>query len=229
MPCYSGVSSNRVVWVPNQPINLPPQLAPLREGQISEAAYVLGRAFQQDGMFTYVFPNEMARARHVPVIMKSGIRYGFTYGQATVTQGVIHGVAVTAVRGRQGATTAKPGWTYKLRQLMTRLKYGRESWRRYQLASAAIRELHVRNISGPHWYLLLLGVSPQKQGTGLGGVLLKELLDRADRDNLAVYLDTFKRDNLSFYQKYGFEVKQQLSIDGGKAMAWAMVRLSKRT
>ncbi len=214
--------------VTNQPINLPAQLAPLREGQINEAAYVLGRAFQDDGMFIYVFPDVKARARHVPVIMKSGIRYGFTYGQVTVTQGAVHGAAVTAVHGRPGAQRPKPGRTYKFRQLITRLKYGRESWRRYQLASAAIRELHVRNISGPHWYLLLLGVSPPKQGTGLGGILLKELLDRADRDNLPVYLDTFKRDNLSFYQKYGFEVKQQLSIDGGKAMAWAMVRMPNR-
>jgi len=213
--------------VANQQAIALPNLAPLRREQINEAAYILGRAFQTDGMFIYVFPDERARARHVPVIMKSGVTYAFTYGQAHVTQGAIHGASVTAVHGRPGAPRPKPGRTYKLRQLITRLKYGRESWRRYQLASAAIRELHVRNISGPHWYLLLLGVNPPRQGTGLGGLLLKELLARADRDKLPIYLDTFKRENLSFYQKYGFEVKQQLSIDGGKAMAWAMVRQPK--
>jgi GNAT superfamily N-acetyltransferase len=216
---------NRVL---NQRASLPPQLALLSKGQIDEASYVLGRAFQEDGMFIYVFPNDHARARHVPVIMKSGVRYGFAYGQVTVTQGAVHGAAVTALHGRPGASRPKPGRTYKLRQFITRLRYGPESWRRYQLASAAIRELHVRNISGPHWYLLLLGVNPPKQGTGLGGILLKEFLDRADRDNLPIYLDTFKRDNLTFYTKYGFEVKQEMSIDGGKAMAWALVRQPRR-
>ena len=206
------------------------RLAPLRGKQKKEAMRVLARAFHADGMFTYVFPDESARARHLPGVMRSGLSYGLKYGQVHVSAGEVEGVCVTALRGAPYGPVPRPSLAYRLglTRLRTRLAYGKEAYIRYLLASAAVRELHVRNISGPHWYLLLLGVDPPRQGTGLGAALLQQLLLRADGERLPIYLDTFKKDNLTFYQKFGFEVKQELAVDRGLATVWAMVRPAKK-
>lgn len=211
---------------PEQPSYLP--LALLQDEQIPQATRTLSLAFHTDGMFMYVFPDEAARARHLPQVMGDGIAYGHKYGEVHVNAGKVEGVCVSAIRGVNTGSHPRPSITRKVNQYVTHLRYGRESYRRYKLAVQAIGELHLRNISGPHWYLLLLGVNPVKQGSGLGGLLLKQLILQADSQRLPIYLDTFKKQNLTFYAHYGFEVKQEVSVDGGKAMAWALVHPPKK-
>ena len=41
---------------------------------------------------------------------------------------------------------------------------------------------------------------------GLGTRLLEPTLERADREKLACYLETSDRDNIAFYERFGFEV-----------------------
>ena len=60
--------------------------------------------------------------------------------------------------------------------------------------------------AGRHWYLEALGVRPQAQRRGLGTRLLEPTLERADHEKLACYLETSDRDNIAFYERFGFEV-----------------------
>ncbi len=67
----------------------------------------------------------------------------------------------------------------------------------------------------PHWYILILGVHPDHQGNGLGGELLKHVLQRADEQRVDVYLESSNPRNLDFYRRYGFQVvKEMIPIDG---------------
>src|SRR5208282_2975696 len=54
---------------------------------------------------------------------------------------------------------------------------------------------------------------PARQRRGLGGELMRPILERADRDNLACYLETENQRNVPFYLKQGFEV----IVDGEEA------------
>jgi ribosomal protein S18 acetylase RimI-like enzyme len=62
----------------------------------------------------------------------------------------------------------------------------------------------------PHWYVLVLGVHPKCQGKGLGGKLLTPILEKADAERVAVYLESANPRNLDFYRKHGFEVTSEL-------------------
>jgi len=55
----------------------------------------------------------------------------------------------------------------------------------------------------------MLGVSPDCQGQGIGGMLLQSMLARADRTNMPCYLETTTTAAVRFYQRHGFEVVHQ--------------------
>jgi GNAT superfamily N-acetyltransferase len=60
----------------------------------------------------------------------------------------------------------------------------------------------------PNWYLGVIGVAPEKKGTGLGGRLMREYCARSDADaaSKGVYLETGNSANVPFYRHHGFEV-----------------------
>ncbi len=59
---------------------------------------------------------------------------------------------------------------------------------------------------GEHWYLVALGVRPEARGAGIGRRLLTPVLDRADDDRVACYLETSDRGNIPFYERLGFSM-----------------------
>ena len=64
----------------------------------------------------------------------------------------------------------------------------------------------------PHWYLWLLGVDPQRQGEGLGSLLLAEVLDRCDRDRVPAYLQATTPRSREMYLRHGFEDSGELRL-----------------
>ena len=63
-----------------------------------------------------------------------------------------------------------------------------------------------------HFYLFAIGVDPSAQGTGVGSVLIREVLDRCDRDGIPAYLENTKERNLPFYRRHGFEVRERVDL-----------------
>jgi GNAT superfamily N-acetyltransferase len=55
-----------------------------------------------------------------------------------------------------------------------------------------------------HWYLPLIGVQPMHQGSGLGSVLMRPILQRCDEQRLPAYLESTNPRNIPFYERLGF-------------------------
>ncbi len=66
--------------------------------------------------------------------------------------------------------------------------------------------LHHRDMTDPHWYVMVLGVAPAFQGQGYGRALLQPMLDRAELEGVPCYLETTQPKNVSFYRRLGFDV-----------------------
>ena len=75
----------------------------------------------------------------------------------------------------------------------------------------------------PHWYLAILSVSPESQGRGLGGALIRPGLERADAEGVAAYLETQRERNVGFYERFGFKLVEKITIDG-ELPVWLMHR-----
>jgi ribosomal protein S18 acetylase RimI-like enzyme len=52
---------------------------------------------------------------------------------------------------------------------------------------------------------MVVGVSPEARGQGLGRALLEPIMNRADAAGLPCYLETAQPDNVAFYEYLGFK------------------------
>ena len=75
----------------------------------------------------------------------------------------------------------------------------------------------------PHHYLMLLGVTPDHQGTGVGSSLLRAVLDIADAADEPAYLEATSPRNRALYERHGFEVTRELRCADCPPL-WAMWR-----
>ncbi len=64
-----------------------------------------------------------------------------------------------------------------------------------------------------HFYLFFLGARPQFQGRGLGGALLREVLERCDADGVPAYLEASSENNKRLYERHGFVLRDTLTIE----------------
>jgi GNAT superfamily N-acetyltransferase len=78
----------------------------------------------------------------------------------------------------------------------------------------------------PHWYLPLMGVDPLRQRRGIGTDLLKEALERCDREGRRAYLEATNEGNARLYAHHGFEVTGTVEVDG-RTLLWPMVRAAR--
>ena len=94
-----------------------------------------------------------------------------------------------------------------------------------KVLSNAIEEAKKSLNLGPYIHLLIMGVSQEFQGKGFGGQLLRAVIEKAEIEELPIYLETQKEANVSLYEKYGFSVKKQLILpDPLNLPMWLMIR-----
>jgi GNAT superfamily N-acetyltransferase len=91
-------------------------------------------------------------------------------------------------------------------------------------AAEAEERLADRRPGEPHLILASLGVVRHRQGRGVGAALLASGLDRADRDELPVWLETSAEPNVRFYGRLGFAVTDVVDLPRGGPRTWLMLR-----
>jgi GNAT superfamily N-acetyltransferase len=176
------------------------RLDPARAG---EAAAVLARAFQNDPLQRYMFPDDGQRASLSPAHFAPIVQYGLRAGEVWVTAGVIEAVGVW--------------WTPDKSELDMRILeesgflglpdvVGSAEFERFMQVIEAVDPLRHKHVREPHWYAMVLGVDSSKQGQGLGGALFDPIFERADAAHVPCYLETCQPRNVPFYQKHGFHV-----------------------
>lgn len=70
---------------------------------------------------------------------------------------------------------------------------------------ALFEQLGQHHPTEPHWYLPMIGVEPGRQSRGLGGALMRQALERCERDGLPAYLESTNPRNIPFYERHGFK------------------------
>lgn len=176
----------------------------LGENQIKQAAVVLARAFQDDPLYSHMYPDAGERARVLPLIFEWNVRYGHLFGEVQVTDEPLAGVVICLRPGEtewNAKRLAESGF-YRLAEVL-----GADAWRRYAVDVFAYAEEQLRHAAPDlYWYLETIGVEPNRQGRGVGSALLRAVHDRADAGGMATVLLTFQPRNLRFYRHYGYDI-----------------------
>lgn len=76
----------------------------------------------------------------------------------------------------------------------------------------------------PHYYLFAVGVTPEAQGKGLGGAILREGLKRADEAGAMAYLENSNPKNTLLYERLGFRVTAPLPLPKDAPPLLSMLR-----
>lgn len=94
---------------------------------------------------------------------------------------------------------------------------------RHPSAFSFLEQVQEHHPSEPHWYLPFIGVDPRYQGQGHGSQLLRQGLERCDRDALPAYLEASSPRNRALYERHGFEVVAVIQAESSPPM-WPMLR-----
>lgn len=196
-----------------------PNVRPATRGDVRGLAAVMARAFDDDPLMMWIFPDGGMRRRRLPVLF--GVLLRNYYLASGATELVAAGPQILG-----GAIWAPPGqWPLPVwRQLAAVPGMVRALGGRLAVAAEASSAISRHHPSGPHWYLSGIGTEPARQRTGVGGLLLSSRLDRCDSAGIPAYLESSKRSNVGYYQKFGFTVSGEIQVPGGGPTLWPMSR-----
>jgi ribosomal protein S18 acetylase RimI-like enzyme len=189
---------------------------PFVRADLSATVATLARAFDEDPVMMWIFPDEQLRRRRLPAFFASSLRATRVGAEVAVLEGRVLGAAVWLPPGawrpplwRQ--LVALPGVAFRLGSRMT-------------VASTTYGALLRVHPDRPHWYLSGIGTDPPAQGTGVGSELMHSRLVRCDADRMPAYLESSNERNVPFYERHGFRVVGELSVPGGGPTLWLMWR-----
>jgi GNAT superfamily N-acetyltransferase len=182
-------------------------------GQLDALATVLARAFADDPMIRWPFPDLPDPEAALQICFRAwnagNIELGLVF-----EAGEGAGFAVWVPPDRAGS------WL-ETERLARPVVVGLtdDNGARYDRIWDWIEE---RVPAEPLWYLDQLGVDPSQQGGGLGRALVQFGLDRAAEAGLPAFLETAKERNLGFYSSLGFRVVDEGTVPDGGPRIWFM-------
>ena len=198
----------------------------LHPGDLEATAAALAHAFHDDPLQTYSLPDAEDRARRSPAHFASILRYGLLFGEVFTAPGRARGAAVVLppdgweITPERASAAGFDQWPTSL---------GVVAAERFSSALSALDPFHHRDVPSAHWYVLVLGVSPEAQGTGLGRALLQPMFDRATGSGQPCYLETAQPKNVGFYEHLGFRVLVDMVEPSSGLRLWTFRRDSHTT
>lgn len=192
-----------------------PEVRRATSADVDGLATTLARAFDDDPVTTFLFPDPTRRRRALPRYFSLLLRKAFLPIGEVWTTDVTRGGAMWTPPSRR-----RPGAADLLRLLPIVPIIGRQVPRAVGVMQAV--ERHHPHV--PHWYLAVLGTDPAQQGKGVGSALLAPVLERCDTSGMPAYLESSKESNVPFYARHGFSVTKTIDLPGGGPTLWLMWR-----
>jgi GNAT superfamily N-acetyltransferase len=194
-----------------------PGVRPATEDDHEAAAEALALAFADDPAWAHLLPDDATRAERLLIFFTAEIGNLIPdHRQLWVTED-----------GSGAAIWAHPGrWRVPLaRTLRPARRMAAVFGRRLPLATWTQLRLERRHpADAEHWYLHYLGVEPRRQGRGLGGDLLRPVLDLCDREGIPSYLESSTERNRALYERNGYSLTGSFPMPAAGPMLREMWR-----
>lgn len=180
----------------------------LTKSEFTSASLVAKRAFFNDPFFRFLSPGARLRDRGLTIFFRASLVHAGEEAHLVTVRDdddTIVGLSLWLPTNRypQSATTQLaqiPGTVRalyrRLRALIDGAKY-----------LAAIAKSHPKEL---HWYLYLLVTDPANQRSGVGTMLMEHGLAETDAEGVEGYLETQNEDNLGYYRRFGYELRETL-------------------
>lgn len=185
------------------------------EADRPELAGMLARAFFDDPVASYIFPDASRRGARLQRFFDYQLRCSYLPdGEVETTPGR-EGAALWMPPRRSAPTRISP---------LDRLGFAALLGRGLPATRRLVGLLASHHPPERHIYLGTLGTEPARQGSGVGSALLGAALERCDLQALPAYLECSRQENVAFYARYGFDVATAVDAPGGGPRLWLMWR-----
>jgi len=195
------------------------EIARLDPAERAEAIATTARAFWPDPLFGFFCRDAVQEHRALPSFFRSLIDDATRHGEVWVAR--------TPGRCVATASWVPPGGMPRDGRREARIYAGAigtlVTGRNRRLALRLLSEVERHHPREPHWYLALVGVDPRWQGRGLGRAVIEPVLARCDADGHPAYLETQKPENLAFYARFAFTVRDEVRLPGAPPV-WLLWR-----
>ena len=202
----------------------------LQKDQIEAASRVAARAFQNDPLSVYYYPDPIERKIKTVTKCEYLILLGIISGEVYITSSDIQGIAVWNTYGIKDQTIGKQSKEIirKLRKVKRKMFSDRLFSEKYGITSEIYNSLHNKHANFPHWDFMMLTVDPLHQGKGYASMLIKPKLREIDKQNLPCYLETQNENNVSLYEHFGFELVGEIKVPNSNVNCYGMLRNKKK-
>lgn len=188
---------------------------------VDACADVLARAFQDDPGAIVFDPDPAGRRAMLPSFFRSFVAAGLAEAGEIVLSGApVEGIACWFGPNRHGPSSEAMeahGFGAVLEA------WGPEASRRIVAMTGEIEAQHQRRMRDPHLRLDFFGVDPDRQGSGIGSVLIEHGHRIADEFGLPCYLETLTESNVRYYERRRYRVIGQYPV-GDSVPVYAMTR-----
>ncbi len=198
-----------------------------QKADVRNLSRVLGRAFFEDPVMSWMLPDDRRRARALPLVFGAMTRHHFLAGESVE---VASRPEVTGAGSLGAAALWDPPGRWKqtpledLRMMPSFLRAIGRHVRRGQSIAELMKQCHPEE---PHWYLGVIGSDPDVRGAGFGQALMRSGLERCDAEGAPAYLESTNESNVPYYSRFGFDVTGEITIPGGGPTMWQMWRASR--
>ncbi|MHA2181975.1 MAG: GNAT family N-acetyltransferase [Promethearchaeota archaeon] len=199
------------------------RLYKLTPDDVKEAIKVAGRAFQDDPVMVFSFPDVEVRKKNSSYGFNMVYNYGIKNGLAYATSKKLEGITIWLPPEKTYQsfwTMMRNGGFYTMRKVGLKLK----AMKRTMIVFNYEEERHKELVPYKHWYFQNIAVDPKEQGKGYGGLLISTMLKTIESDGLPVYVETNTEKAMSIYQKHGFEILEHTIIPKTDIPLWCMLR-----
>ena len=184
------------------------------------AANILKQAFFTDPLLNYIYGDEIEKPGKLNWFFRVTFRLVALYCDCLSTAEQI-GVLMMLppdqanmtidkmVRSGLWAAPFKMGWA-SFSRMMTFMDFAEKE--------------HKAATSSDHYYIMTVGVLPERQGAGIGKKLMVKALELVDANPMPCYLETQNQTNFPFYQRFGFDVVSDKEMPNGGLHNWGMLR-----
>ncbi|WP_395573326.1 GNAT family N-acetyltransferase [Streptomyces sp. BK79] len=191
------------------------------EGDRELVVRLLDEAFQDDPVSGWVFPGEEYRRRTHHRLMAAFTDVVLADGRIDLTEDGAACALWLSVPAQEQAGDDSDDVPAQVREAVD------PENERVELVARLTEGIHPTGRA--HEYLWMIGVTPARQGEGLGTALVGSVLDRCDREGLPAYLEASSGRSRELYERLGFAFTgQALDLPDGPRM-WPMWREPRTT
>ena len=197
----------------------------LSKASLAGAAATMSKAFHQDPLWQYLYPDEQIRQRILlrffTAILTLSMDSRQTYGVGALPAGV-------AVWDFPGQKKGLPSFMASVRLLRLVLSSFSLAAYKARTSFAQFERMRKTHAPGPHFYLQTIGIHPDFQGQGLSSQLIRPFLEKADSLGVGTYTETMTPSNVSLYEHFGFVCMEKYVVPETQLSLWAFYRAAPK-